>query len=263
MREDGFAGGGTQVGADAGVDPGDDFVRRDTAIGKCGDHLPLALSAMSDVLVNQPLWIFNNGAVGRQQARRTQVAHAPQRLEVLAQIPAAGRRDHHGAAQTRQITAINLARRGVDETKMIRRMPRRRHRDQRTPRPAQVESLAIPERLTRTAADDDAGPPLLQRRHASDMIDVTMRDQDEIQRRATKLTLDRRNVRWFADARLDQNRGGPGKQVCVISGRTGPFRGIAGPEQDHSEIVLETQVGKIAVAEAADAVAAVTTKPAE
>ena len=60
-------------------------------------------------------------------------------------------------------------------------------------RPAAGDHLAIQKRFAGSpATNHDTGKPRRERRHASDMIDMAVRDQHQVERGAVQRPLDRR-----------------------------------------------------------------------
>jgi hypothetical protein len=62
-----------------------------------------------DVLVDQPHWILDDRAVGRQKSRRAQLAYTAERIEVRLQFAAAAGRDHDRSSGSRKVAAKEIA----------------------------------------------------------------------------------------------------------------------------------------------------------
>ena len=109
-----------------------------------GEHLRLALQAMSDVLVDQRARVVDALAVPGQDGQRLQRLHPAQRLHVVGHVALAGMDDRRGAVED-VIAGVERARRGVEEAEMVARVSGRVHGDQLDV--AAAHDVAVGERL--------------------------------------------------------------------------------------------------------------------
>src|SRR5215831_4507938 len=80
---------------------------------------------MREILVDQRDRIVDDRSVARKQSTRTKIPNAPQRLEVGAQVSPFFRGNHDRSTDSREVAAIEIARRAIEKADMFRRVPRR------------------------------------------------------------------------------------------------------------------------------------------
>jgi hypothetical protein len=136
-----------QLGAEIGIDLGDDRLRRRVASSERRHDLIFADSAMRDVACDQAGGIVDGPAVGRQQHVRPQVEHSIERFEVGRKISASPAGNDDRGAGDDEIAAEERSTFGLEERHVVRRMAR--SVDDSKPDVACIELVAVSERLPR------------------------------------------------------------------------------------------------------------------
>ena len=230
VRENGIGRGASQFRRQRTVDSRGDFLRRRRTAVQRFEDLRVALRPMPNVCDEHGFGIVDERPVPRQQPARLECSHARQRLQIRCEIAAPTGRDHHRAAQPREIAAEHIVL--VTKAAMVDGVPGRVNRGQRPVTCRYHVPIGDGRGTTAELADPNLRPPCDERGNPAAVVGMPVGYEQLFERPPIQLTSQVFDVLLFADSGVDERRHGAGQKIGVVARGSGPRGRIVRWEED-------------------------------
>jgi hypothetical protein len=162
-----------------------------------------------------------------KQAGWVERSNPIQRIKIVPEVSPFASRDHDRATLPNEIATIQIAVGFIEEAEMVGSMPRCGNDSK--PRIGALHDVAVePE-----SDHFRRGPFLKHCTEPTDVIGMSVRNQEALQRSSIKRRLDTLQMACVANAHVNQRWHTSGEEKRVGTGRASPRRRVVGGKQNH------------------------------